>query len=151
MSLIPSIFGSQWINIFLPLLTRHLGPFQWRPILATASSLAGETSAFTNMRIDWRETRDPLEAHILKWHLRGLKKEDVMIEAEDEEVRVLWTSGKRNQNDVWQWHHIERNSRKFRLPENFKSDQVKANMENAVLSVPKEKKHGEVKVIEISG
>uniref|UniRef100_A0A2N9GGH8 SHSP domain-containing protein n=1 Tax=Fagus sylvatica TaxID=28930 RepID=A0A2N9GGH8_FAGSY len=64
------------------------------------------------MRIDWRETGDPGGSHF-QGAPSGLKKEDVMTEVEDEEV--------------------------------------KANMENAVLSVPKEKKHGEAKVIEISG
>ncbi|KAJ6964258.1 Hsp20 family protein [Populus alba x Populus x berolinensis] len=44
--------------------------------------------------------------------------------------------------------------RRFRLPENAKMDQVKASMENGVLTVtiPKaEEKKAEVKAIEISG
>ena len=44
--------------------------------------------------------------------------------------------------------------RRFRLPENAKMDQVKASMENGVLTVtvPKEEvKKPEVKSIEISG
>ncbi|CAN1167444.1 17.7 kDa class I heat shock protein [Linum perenne] len=44
--------------------------------------------------------------------------------------------------------------RRFRLPENAKMDQVKASMENGVLtiSVPKEQvKKPDVKAIEISG
>jgi HSP20 family protein len=53
---------------------------------------------------------------------------------------------------------VERSSgkfvRKFRLPENAKMDQVKASMENGVLTVtvPKEEiKKPEIKSIEISG
>ncbi|KAL8543519.1 hypothetical protein ACS0TY_004169 [Phlomoides rotata] len=56
------------------------------------------------------------------------------------------------------WHRVERSSgkflRRFRLPENAKLDEVKAAMENGVLTVtvPKEKvKKPEVKAIDISG
>ncbi|PNX79782.1 class I heat shock protein, partial [Trifolium pratense] len=64
---------------------------------------------------------------------------------------------KEDKND--QWHRVERSSgkflRRFRLPENSKMDQVKANMENGVLTVtvPKEeiKKPEVKKTIDISG
>ena len=56
------------------------------------------------------------------------------------------------------WHRVERSSgtflRRFRLPENAKMDQIKASMENGVLTVtvPKvEVKKPDVKSIEISG
>jgi hypothetical protein len=39
------------------------------------------------MRIDWRETGDPGGSHF-QGAPSGLKKEDVMTEVEDEEVRV---------------------------------------------------------------
>ncbi|GFZ19834.1 HSP20-like chaperones superfamily protein [Actinidia rufa] len=62
----------------------------------------------------------------------------------------------REKNDTW--HRVERSSglfmRRFRLPENAKMDQVKASMENGVLTVrvPKEEvKKPDVKSIEISG
>ncbi|CBI31570.3 unnamed protein product, partial [Vitis vinifera] len=97
-------------------------------------SCARETSAFVNTRIDWKETP---EAHVFKADLPGLKKEE-------------------EKND--KWHRVERSSgkflRRFRLPENAKMDQVKATMENGVLTVrvPKEEvKKPEVKAIEISG
>ncbi|KAM1196110.1 hypothetical protein FF1_022766 [Malus domestica] len=40
---------------------------------------------------------------------------------------------KEDKND--KWHRVERSSGRFRLPENVKIDQVKAAMENGVLTV----------------
>ena len=109
-----------------------------------------------NARIDWKETP---EAHVFKADVPGLKKEEVKVEVE--EGRVLQISGERNvekedKNDTW--HRVERSSgkflRRFRLPENAKVDQVKASIENGVLTVtiPKEEvKKADVKSIEISG
>lgn len=89
----------------------------------------------------------------------GLKKEEVKVEVE--EGNVLQISGERSRekedkNDTW--HRVERSSgkfrRRFRLPENTKLDQIKASMENGVLTVtvPKEEvKKPEVKAIDISG
>ena len=109
-----------------------------------------------NARVDWKETP---EAHVFKADVPGLKKEEVKVEVE--EGRVLQVSGERNvekedKNDTW--HRVERSSgkflRRFRLPENAKVDQVKAAMENGVLTVtvPKEEvKKPDVKSVEISG
>ena len=78
-----------------------------------------------------------------------------------EDDKVLQISGERNvekedKNDTW--HRVERSSgkfmRRFRLPENAKVNEVKASMENGVLTVtvPKEEvKNHDVKAIEISG
>ncbi|KAM0025989.1 17.6 kDa class I heat shock protein [Helianthus debilis subsp. tardiflorus] len=62
---------------------------------------------------------------------------------------------KEEKND--KWHRVERSSgkflRRFRLPENAKADEVKAQMENGVLTVTvpkKEVKKPEVKAIDIS-
>ncbi|GAA0183356.1 chaperone [Lithospermum erythrorhizon] len=154
MSLIPSVFGGPRSNI--------LDPFSmdiWDPFSSFSSSLSNtpsETSAFANARIDWKETE---EAHIFKADLPGLKKEEVKVEVE--EGRVLQLSGERSReheekND--KWHRMERSSgkfvRRFRLPENAKMDEIKASMENGVLSVvvPKEEqKKPQVKAIDISG
>ncbi|KAJ6948069.1 hypothetical protein NC651_002430 [Populus alba x Populus x berolinensis] len=75
--------------------------------------------------------------------------------------RILQIGGERSKEQEGKndkWHRIERSSgkflRRFRLPENAKMDQVKASMENGVLTVtiPKaEEKKAEVKAIEISG
>ncbi|PKI46626.1 hypothetical protein CRG98_032968 [Punica granatum] len=98
------------------------------------------------------------EAHIFKADLPGLRKEEVKVEVED--GRVLQISGERRREREEKgdtWHRMERSTgqftRRFRLPENAKMDQVKASMENGVLTVtvPKvEEKRSEVKKINIS-
>jgi HSP20 family protein len=96
---------------------------------------------------------------VLKADVPGLKKEEVKVEVED--GNVLQISGERNKeqeekND--KWHRVESSSgkflRRFRLPENAKTEQIKASMENGVLTVtvPKEEvKKPEVKPIQITG
>ncbi|XP_052145075.1 16.9 kDa class I heat shock protein 3 [Oryza glaberrima] len=133
----------------------------WDPFDGVLRSLVPATSdrdtaAFANARVDWKETP---ESHVFKADLPGVKKEEVKVEVEEGNVLVI--SGQRSKekedkND--KWHRVERSSgqfmRRFRLPENAKVDQVKASMENGVLTVtvPKaEVKKAEVKAIEISG
>ncbi|GAB4827906.1 hypothetical protein Ancab_034790 [Ancistrocladus abbreviatus] len=105
-----------------------------------------------------RQKKEPLESHIFKTDLPGLKKEKVKVEVG--EGKVLQISGERSReqeekND--KGHRVERSSgkfvRRFRLPENVKMDEVKATMENGVLTVtvPKVEKKPEIKSIEISG
>ncbi|CAH9087271.1 unnamed protein product [Cuscuta epithymum] len=159
MSLIPSIFGGRRSNVFDPFSLDIWDPFEGFPIpnaIANAGASASETAAFVNTRIDWKETP---EAHVFKADLPGLKKEEVKVEVE--EGRVLQISGERSRESEEKkdkWHRVERSSgkflRRFRLPENAKMEQVKASMENGVLSVtvPKEEvKKPEIKSIEISG
>ncbi|KAJ0238840.1 Alpha crystallin/Hsp20 domain-containing protein [Hirschfeldia incana] len=154
MSMIPSFFGNN----------RRAGnsffdPFSldvWDPFKDFPSSTSPESSAIVNARVDWRETP---EAHVFKADLPGLKKEEVKVEVEDDSV--LKISGQRHvekeeKSDTW--HRVERSSgqftRKFRLPENVRMDQVKAALENGVLTVtvPKvETKKADVKSIQISG
>ncbi|KAA8543806.1 hypothetical protein F0562_022017 [Nyssa sinensis] len=139
-------------GVFKPRHLAHLGldfPF-------AASEVSTKTAVLADARVDWKETP---EAHVFKADLPGMKKEEVMVEIEDD--RVLQISGERNvveedKNDTW--HPVERSSGKFmrrlRLPENAKMDQVKATMENGVLTVtvPKEEvMKPDVKTIEISG
>ncbi|XP_023530009.1 17.8 kDa class I heat shock protein-like [Cucurbita pepo subsp. pepo] len=147
-SLIPSIFGGRRSNNSDPM-SLSLSLDVWDPF-------GGETSAMANTRIDWKETP---EAHIFKADLPGMKKEEVKVEVE--EGRVLQISGERSKekeekND--KWHRVERSSgkfmRRFRLPENAKVEEVKASIENGVLTVrvPKTKgKKPEIRSIEISG
>nr|AJA79008.1 heat-shock protein 17.6 [Mangifera indica] len=154
MSLIPSFLGNQRGSIFDPFSLDVWDPFKDFSSLSTR--FPQETSAFVSTRIDWRETP---EAHVFKADLPGLKKEEVKVEIEDNSV--LQISGERNiekedKNDTW--HRVERSSgkfsRRFKLPENVKLEQIKASMENGVLTVtvPKvEVKKADVKAVEISG
>ncbi|XVF46624.1 hypothetical protein PTKIN_Ptkin03bG0042900 [Pterospermum kingtungense] len=157
MSLIPSVFGNRRSNVFDPFSLGIWDPFQDLPLSSSAlTTQTPETSAFLNTRVDWRETPD---AHVFMADLPGLRKEEVKVEVEDD--RVLQISGERNmeredKNDTW--HRYERSSgkfmRRFRLPENAKMDQIKASMENGVLTVtvPKvEAAKSNVKAIDISG
>ncbi|KAK4393804.1 class I heat shock protein [Sesamum angolense] len=150
MSLIPSVFGRR-SSIFDPSSLDLWDPFRDWPV-----SSSDETSQLAATRVDWKETP---EAHVFKADVPGLKKEEVKVEVE--EGNVLQISGERTRekeekNDTW--HRLERSSgkflRRFRLPENAKMDQIKASMENGVLTVtvPKEEvKKPEVQAIEISG
>ncbi|MCE3215584.1 hypothetical protein HAX54_002875 [Datura stramonium] len=129
MSLIPRIFGltGQSSSLFDPFSIDVFDPFKE---FGFPVSNSGETSAFANTESDWKETPEACNGE------RNVEKE--------------------NKND--RWHRVERSSgkfmRRFRLPENAKMDQVKASMENGVLTVtvPKEEmKKPDVKSIEISG
>ncbi|XP_027345809.1 18.5 kDa class I heat shock protein-like [Abrus precatorius] len=156
MSLIPSFFGGRRSNVFDPFSLDVRDPFKDFPFPNSLSEFSRENSAFVSTRVDWKETP---EAHVFKADVPGLKKEEVKVEIEDD--RVLQISGERNvekedKNDSW--HRMERSCgkflRKFRLPENARVDQVKASMENGVLTVtvPKtEVKKPDVKAVEISG
>lgn len=153
MSLIPSIFNRR-THVFDPFALDVWDPFQGFSF-PSPSLVNNDTWAIANAKIDWKETP---EAHVFKADLPGLKKEEVKVELE--EGKVLQISGERSReseekND--QWHRMERSSgkflRRFRLPENAKVNEIKAAMENGVLTVtvPKEEvKKPEVKAIDIS-
>ncbi|XP_027108429.1 17.4 kDa class I heat shock protein-like [Coffea arabica] len=159
MSLIPSFFGGRKTNVFDPFSLDIWDPFDGffvtSPSVANWPSSARETAAVATARIDWKETP---EAHVFKADVPGLKKEELKVEVE--EGRILQISGERSKeqeekND--KWHRSERRRgkflRRFRLPENAKVEEVKASLEDGVLTVtvPKvEEKKPEVKSIEIS-
>ncbi|TXG74221.1 hypothetical protein EZV62_002800 [Acer yangbiense] len=134
--MIPSFFGNQRNNnssLYDPFSFDVWDPFQDFHF----PYISSQSSAFLNTRVDRKETP---EAHVLKADLPGMKKEEVKVEVEDD--RVILISGERNvekedKNDTW--HCVERSrgrfSRRFRLPENVKMDQIKASLENGVLTV----------------
>lgn len=161
MSIIPSLFGRR-SNIS----DEIWDPFEGWPFNPNFNPFAGqlrssfpsssETASFAHASIDWKETPN---AHVFKADVPGLRREEVKVEVEDD--RILQISGERkreieDKGDTW--HRVERSSgkfmRRFRLPEDAKVEQVKASMENGVLTitVPKEeiKKRG-IKSIHISG
>ncbi|PSR86137.1 HSP20-like chaperone protein [Actinidia chinensis var. chinensis] len=152
MAMIPSFFGNRRGSIFDPISLDVWDPFRNFQF----PELSRENTSFVSTRVDWKETP---EAHVFKADLPGLKKEEVKVEIEDD--RVLQIRGERSvekeeKNDTW--HRVERSSgqfmRRFRFPENAKVDEVKASMENGVLTVtvPKEEvKKPDVKSIKISG
>ncbi|PON87614.1 Small heat shock protein HSP [Trema orientale] len=137
MSLIPGFFGGRRTNVFDPFSLDVWDPFQdfQLPSLVPRSELGGETASFASARIDWKETP---EAHVFKADISGERSEE-----------------KEEKGDTW--HRVERSSgrfsRRFRLPEDAKVDEVWASMENGVLTVtvPKaEVKKPDVKAIDIT-
>jgi len=151
-------------NVFDPFSLDLWDPFEGFPFGSGSSRslvpsfprTSSETAAFAGARIDWKETP---EAHVFKADVPGLRKEEVKVEVED--GNVLQISGERSKeheekND--RWHRVERSSgkflRRFRLPENAKTEQIKASMENGVLTVtvPKEEaKKADIKNVQITG
>ncbi|KAH8954134.1 hypothetical protein BDL97_08G064200 [Sphagnum fallax] len=121
---------------------------------APTRALARDARAIASTNVDWVETP---EAHIFRVDLPGVARNNIEVTIEDD--RTLKISGERVKEEVKEgdtWHVVERVRgafvRKFRLPENVKLDQIKAEVNNGVLSivVPKaDKKPQEPRSIEI--
>nr|AAB46378.1 LMW heat shock protein [Oryza sativa] len=147
-------------NVFDPFSLDLWDPFDGFPFGSGSGSLFpranSDAAAFAGARIDWKETP---EAHVFKADVPGLKKEEVKVEVEDGNVsRSAGERIKEQEEKTDKWHRVERSSgkflRRFRLPENTKPEQIKASMENGVLTVtvPKEEpKKPDVKSIQITG
>ncbi|EMS67899.1 hypothetical protein TRIUR3_21260 [Triticum urartu] len=148
-------------DVFDPFSLDLWDPFDGFPFGSGSGSIfprttSSDTAAFAGARIDWKETP---EAHVFKADVPGLKKEEVKVEVDD--GNVLQISGERNKEQEQKtdtWHRVERSSgkflRRFRLPDNVKSEKIKAAMENGVLTVtvPKaEAKKPDVKPVQITG
>eukprot|EP00252_Welwitschia_mirabilis_P010980 TRINITY_DN24716_c0_g1_i1.p1 TRINITY_DN24716_c0_g1~~TRINITY_DN24716_c0_g1_i1.p1 ORF type:complete len:142 (-),score=18.87 TRINITY_DN24716_c0_g1_i1:69-494(-) len=92
--------------------------------------------------VDWIETPN---SHIFKINVPGMSKDDIKVQVEDGHVlHIRAEAVKEEEKSEFIWHCSERGkgsfSRKFSLPEDVKMDQIKAHIENGVLTViaPKE-------------
>ncbi|KAJ3700542.1 hypothetical protein LUZ61_004247 [Rhynchospora tenuis] len=115
-----------------------------------------DATALARANVDWRETD---KAHIITAEIPGVKKDEVKVEVEDN--NVLRISGQRVKEEEEKgdtWHRIERSrgsfQRRFRLPENADLENIKCSLENGVLTVEVPKKETDkprnIKSVDIS-
>ncbi|XP_042500668.1 18.1 kDa class I heat shock protein-like [Macadamia integrifolia] len=156
---LPSFFSGQRTNIYDPTSCYLWDPFEGFPFSSSALTntpiSSRDTSALSKVNVDWKETP---EAHVFIVDLPGLNKEEVKIVIDGSVLQISGERRKEEEEKNSSWHKLERTFgnflRRFRLPENTKKDQVKANMQNGVLTVivPKqEEKKPQAKRIEIAG
>ncbi|KAH6834718.1 hypothetical protein C2S53_003955 [Perilla frutescens var. hirtella] len=101
-----------------------------------------DVATLAHANVDWRETDT---AHIFRVDLPGVKKEDLKVQVEDD--NILFISGNRNVEKVEEndkWHRVERRrgsfSRRFRLPETANVEEIRCGLEHGVLTVEVPKK-----------
>ncbi|XP_019182686.1 PREDICTED: 15.7 kDa heat shock protein, peroxisomal [Ipomoea nil] len=94
--------------------------------------------------LDWIESPT---AHVFKINVPGYSREDVKVQVEDGNVLVVKAEGGKDEaHGNWKekevvWHVAERGgatgkfSREIELPEGVKVDQIKAQVDNGVLTV----------------
>ncbi|XP_047067166.1 16.0 kDa heat shock protein, peroxisomal-like [Lolium rigidum] len=91
--------------------------------------------------MDWVETPT---SHIIKINVPGLGKDDVKVQVEDGNVLSVRGAAKEKSEEETVWHVAERGkpefAREVALPEHVKVEQIRAGVENGVLTVvvPKE-------------
>jgi HSP20 family protein len=127
------------------------------PQQGRGSEGARRVSAFARAPVDVREKDNQ---YIFEADLPGLTKDEVKVQLE-EDGKVLAISGERKHNfeekkEGQNYHRIERSygkfERRFRLPENASSSEIKASAKDGVLTVtipkqkPKENKTVDVQV-----
>ncbi|KAJ8541450.1 hypothetical protein K7X08_002266 [Anisodus acutangulus] len=101
-----------------------------------------DVSALAHASMDWRETD---RAHVFRVDLPGVKKEDLKVQIEDD--NILEISGERvkeEEQGTDKWHRVERShgsfKRRFRLPENANVEDISCGLEHGVLTVNVPKK-----------
>ncbi|KAL4652366.1 hypothetical protein ACB092_01G228000 [Castanea dentata] len=91
--------------------------------------------------MDWLESPN---AHVFKINVPGYSKDNIKVQVEDGNVlHIEGEGGKEEQLNAKDtvWHVAERGtgkgefSREIELPENVKVDQIKAQVENGVLTI----------------
>uniref|UniRef100_A0A7C9DRV0 Uncharacterized protein n=1 Tax=Opuntia streptacantha TaxID=393608 RepID=A0A7C9DRV0_OPUST len=108
--------------------------------------------------MDWLETPN---AHFFRINVPGYSKENIKLEVDENNVLHIRGEGgkEESQGKDAVWHAAERGGRadfyrEIELPENVKVDQIKAQIENGVLSImiPKDNtpKPSKVRTINIS-
>ncbi|KAJ0987246.1 hypothetical protein J5N97_005602 [Dioscorea zingiberensis] len=94
--------------------------------------------------MDWIETPS---SHIFKFNVPGFGRDDIKVQLEEGNILHITGSSPASKEEHGKdamWHLSDRGkedfSRRFELPENVRADQIKAQVENGVLSivVPKE-------------
>eukprot|EP01018_Ginkgo_biloba_P037039 Gb_10998 [translate_table: standard] len=88
-------------------------------------------------QVDWLETPN---THIFKVNVPGMNKEDIKVQVEEGHILHIRGEGiKEEEKTEGIWHCVERGrgsfSRQFNLPENIKMDQIKAQVENGILTI----------------
>ncbi|KAL2628610.1 hypothetical protein R1flu_013296 [Riccia fluitans] len=161
MSLVPRGFGGSIFdplfvgNIFDPIETMSRTLFDQA---FPTTTLDKDVAAVANTRIDWVETPD---AHVFRADLPGMKKEEIKVQVSDD--GVLSISGERQKEKKDEKDNYRREERlfgrffrQFKLPANTKTQEIKAKVENGVLTVcvPKteeaKQKPPQVRSVEIS-
>ncbi|XP_009370053.2 15.7 kDa heat shock protein, peroxisomal-like [Pyrus x bretschneideri] len=93
--------------------------------------------------MDWLESPN---AHIFKINVPGFRKEDIKVQMEEGNILQIKGEGGKEGEEARAakdtvWHVAERGtgkgdfSREIELPENVKVDQIKAQVENGVLTI----------------
>eukprot|EP00268_Persea_americana_P052498 TRINITY_DN587_c0_g1_i1.p1 TRINITY_DN587_c0_g1~~TRINITY_DN587_c0_g1_i1.p1 ORF type:complete len:136 (+),score=13.08 TRINITY_DN587_c0_g1_i1:334-741(+) len=105
--------------------------FSWIPMMS-------RDSPRLTAQIDWIEAPNN---HIFKINVPGLSRDEIKVQLEEENVLQISSEGAKEESSPKEaiWHIAGRGkgdfSRQIVLPENVKADQIKAQVENGVLTI----------------
>ncbi|KAL6224151.1 hypothetical protein ACLB2K_003007 [Fragaria x ananassa] len=111
--------------------------FLWSP------PVFGEHWSGSTALMDWLESPT---AHIFKFNVPGFRKEEIKVQIEEGNILQIKGEGGKEEANAKDavWHVAERGTagksvaefyREIELPENVKVDQIKAQVENGVLTI----------------